>query len=99
MSTDLDILLFTKSWRKPQARKHRKGRGNHTELCSDPSDGKRARKPKDSRECYECHEIGHICGERKHFIRYTEYRKSEEREISDFAGRVAGKPSGMTTYG
>ena len=36
----------------------------------------------------------HICGERKHFIRYTEYRKSEEREISDFAGRVAGKAIG-----
>ena len=29
----------------------------------------------------------HICGKRKQFVRYTEYGKSEEREISDFAGR------------
>ena len=36
----------------------------------------------------------HICGELKQFIRYTEFRKSEEREISDFTGRAAGKAIG-----
>ena len=36
----------------------------------------------------------HICGERKQFIRYMGFGKSEEREISDFAGRVAGKAVG-----
>ena len=30
----------------------------------------------------------HIYGERKQFIRYTEFGKSEEREISDFTSSV-----------
>ena len=158
MSVDSDIVLFTRSQRKSQARRHRNGRRNEkdTESDSDSSDGKSGRNAarKDSRECYECHEIGHIarfcpkkrpaettdikersaettdtaamattiehyfmttagpvssqasdwfvdggctahiCGERKQFIRYTEFGKSEEREISDFAGRVAGKAIG-----
>ena len=33
----------------------------------------------------------HICGEREKSIQYTEYGKSEEREISDFTSRVACK--------
>ena len=38
--------------------------------------------------------MAHICGERKQIVRYTEYGKSEEREISVFTGRVAGKAIG-----
>ena len=65
MSVDSDVLLFAKTQRKSQARKNRKGRSSEkdTESDSDSSDEKRgrnaARRPKD-RECYECHEIGHI---------------------------------------
>jgi hypothetical protein len=42
----------------------------------------------------DCATTSHICGDRRRFERYTEYTKKEEREIGDFAGRVAGKAIG-----
>jgi hypothetical protein len=42
----------------------------------------------------DCATTSHICGDRRKFERYTEYTKKEEREIGDFAGRVAGKAIG-----
>jgi len=42
----------------------------------------------------DCATTTHICGDRRKFKRYTEYTKTEEREIGDFAGRVAGKAIG-----
>jgi len=42
----------------------------------------------------DCATTTHICGDRRKFERYTEYTKREEREIRDFAGRVAGKAIG-----
>ena len=42
----------------------------------------------------DCATTSHICGDRQRFERYTEYTKKEEREIGDFAGRVAGKAIG-----
>jgi len=42
----------------------------------------------------DCATTSHICGDRRKFERYTEYTKREEREIRDFAGRVAGKAIG-----
>ena len=61
MSADSDVLLFAKTQRKSQARKNRKSEKD-TESDSDSSDEKRGRNAarRDSRECYECHEIGHI---------------------------------------
>ena len=38
--------------------------------------------------------MAHTCEDQKFFIRYTEYGKSEEREISDFTGRATGKAIG-----
>jgi len=34
----------------------------------------------------------HICGDQRKFERYTKYTKKEEWEISDFVGRITGKP-------
>jgi hypothetical protein len=42
----------------------------------------------------DCTTTSHVCGDRRKFERYTEYTKREEREIRDFAGRVAGKAIG-----
>jgi hypothetical protein len=42
----------------------------------------------------DCATTSHICGDRRKFQRYTEYTKRDEREIHDFAGRVAGKAIG-----
>jgi len=42
----------------------------------------------------DCATTSHICGDRRKFEQYTEYTKKEEREIGDFAGRVAGKAIG-----
>jgi len=42
----------------------------------------------------DCATTTHICGDRRKFERNTEYTKREEREIRDFAGRVAGKAIG-----
>jgi len=42
----------------------------------------------------DCATTSHICGDRQEFIRYTQYTKRVEREIHDFAGRVAGKAIG-----
>jgi len=42
----------------------------------------------------DCATTSHVCGDRRKFERYTEYTKREEREIRDFAGRVAGKAIG-----
>jgi hypothetical protein len=39
----------------------------------------------------DCATTSHVCGDRRKFERYTEYTKREEREIHDFAGRVAVK--------
>jgi len=41
-----------------------------------------------------CATTSHVCGDRQEFIRYTQYAKRDEREIHDFAGRVAGKAIG-----
>jgi hypothetical protein len=38
-----------------------------------------------------CATTSHICGDRQKFEWYTEYTNREEREIGNFAGRVAGK--------
>jgi len=42
----------------------------------------------------DCATTSRVCGDRRKFERYTEYTKREEREIRDFAGRVAGKAIG-----
>jgi len=42
----------------------------------------------------DCATTSHVCGDRWKFEQYTEYTKREEREIRDFAGRVAGKAIG-----
>jgi hypothetical protein len=42
----------------------------------------------------DCTTTSHVCGDRRKLERYTEYTKREEREIRDFAGRVAGKAIG-----
>jgi len=42
----------------------------------------------------DCATTSHICGDRQEFVRYTQYAKRDEREIHDFAGRVAGKAIG-----
>jgi len=42
----------------------------------------------------DCATTSHICGDRRKFKLYTEYTKREEREIRDFAGRIAGKAIG-----
>jgi hypothetical protein len=42
----------------------------------------------------DCATTSHVCGDRRKFERYTECTKSDEREIHDFAGRVAGKAIG-----
>jgi len=42
----------------------------------------------------DCATTSHICGDGRKFEQYTEYTKREEREIRDFAGRVAGKAIG-----
>jgi hypothetical protein len=42
----------------------------------------------------DCATTSHVCGDRRKFEQYTEYSKSNEREIHDFAGRVAGKAIG-----
>jgi len=39
----------------------------------------------------DCTTTSHICGDRQEFVRYTKYAKRDEREIHDFAGRVADK--------
>ena len=41
-----------------------------------------------------CAATSHICGYQRKFEQYTEYTTKEERMISDFAGRVAGKAIG-----
>ena len=66
MSVDSDILLFTRSQRKSQTRRHRNGRSNEndTESDSDSSDGKFGHNAarRDSRECYECMRLGTLHG-------------------------------------
>ena len=42
----------------------------------------------------DCATTSHICGDRRKFERDTVYTKMDEREIHDFAGRVAGKAIG-----
>jgi len=42
----------------------------------------------------DCATTSPICGDRRKFEQYTEYTKRSEREISDIAGRVAGKAIG-----
>jgi hypothetical protein len=42
----------------------------------------------------DCTTTFHNCGDRRKFEWYTEYTKREEREIRDFAGRVASKAIG-----
>jgi len=42
----------------------------------------------------DCATTSHVCGDWRKFEWYTEYTKREEREIGDFAGRVAGKVIG-----
>lgn len=69
MGMSTERQLFAKSGRESQARKHQKGRGKEkdTESDSDSSHEKRARRPEDSREYYECHDIRPIArfGRRK----------------------------------
>jgi hypothetical protein len=43
----------------------------------------------------DCASTSHICGDRRKFARYTGFTKKDEREIRDFAGRVAGKAIGQ----
>jgi len=43
----------------------------------------------------DCASTSHICGDRRKFVRYTGFTKKDEREIRDFAGRVAGKAVGQ----
>jgi len=54
-------------------------------------------KPAPSKESWylDCASTSHICGDRRKFARYTEFTKKDEREIRDFAGRVAGKAIGQ----
>jgi hypothetical protein len=42
----------------------------------------------------DCASTSHVCGDRRKFARYTGFTKKDEREIRDFAGRVAGKAIG-----
>ena len=42
----------------------------------------------------DCATTSHVCGNRQEFVRYTQYAKRDEREIHDFAGRVARKAIG-----
>ena len=85
MSADSDVLLFTKTQRKSQARKHRKGRSNEkdTESDSDSSDEKRGRNAarRDGMGCYERNEIGHI-------VRFCP--KKRPAETTGVRGRSAG---------
>jgi len=39
----------------------------------------------------DCASTSHICGNRRKFFRCTGFPKNNEREMRDFAGRVAGK--------
>jgi hypothetical protein len=43
----------------------------------------------------DCASTSHICGDRRKFVRYTGFTKKDEREIRDFAGKVAGKAIGQ----
>jgi hypothetical protein len=43
----------------------------------------------------DCASTSHICGDRRKFVRYTGFTKKDERDIRDFAGRVAGKAVGQ----
>jgi len=43
----------------------------------------------------DCALTSYICGDRRKFARYTGFTKKDEREIRDFAGRVAGKAIGQ----
>jgi len=49
-----------------------------------------------SKECwyFDCVTTSHICGDRQEFVRYTQYAKSDERDIHNIGGRVAGKAIG-----
>jgi hypothetical protein len=38
-----------------------------------------------------CSTTSHISGDQQDFVQYTQYAKSDERLIHDFAGKVAGK--------
>jgi len=42
----------------------------------------------------DCATTSHMCGDRQEFLRDTQYTKRDEREIHNFAGRVAGKAIG-----
>jgi len=42
----------------------------------------------------DCASTSHICGDRRKFAGYTGFTKKDEREIHDFAGKVAGKAIG-----
>jgi hypothetical protein len=53
-----------------------------------------SRSPEKEAWYLDCATTSHICGDRRKFERYTEYTKKEEREIGDFAGRVADKAIG-----
>jgi hypothetical protein len=43
----------------------------------------------------DCASTLHISGNRRRFVRYPAFNKYDEREIRDFAGRVAGKAIGQ----
>jgi hypothetical protein len=43
----------------------------------------------------DCASTSHICEDRRKSARYTGFTKKDEREIRDFAGRVAGKAVGQ----
>jgi hypothetical protein len=43
----------------------------------------------------DCSSASHICGDRRKFVRYRGFTKKDEREIRDFAVRVAGKAVGQ----
>jgi hypothetical protein len=42
-----------------------------------------------------CAATSHLCRKRRKFVRYTGFTKMDEREIRNFAGRVAGKAVGL----
>jgi len=42
----------------------------------------------------DCATTSHVCGDRQEFVWYMQYAKRDERQIHNFAGRVAGKAIG-----
>jgi len=43
----------------------------------------------------DCASTSHVCGDQRMFARYTGFTKKDEREIRDFAGKVAGRAIGQ----